>query len=397
MKPYILKREFLAGLTTSMAMIPESMAFAMLAALSPMIGLYSALIVGLVAAIIGRPALISGGAGAIVIVSAGLVADRGVEYLFAAVVVMGIIQLVLGLIKVAKLLKFVTKPIMNGFLNGLAIIIFTSQFVHFKSSDGGLLPKQYFIYAVGITLFTFLIFKLGPKIFKSVPAGLLAIGTITLCVFIPEKITGIHAAKTIGDVASISGGLPKFHVPMPPINLETLWIILPYAFVMAIVGLLESLLTMKVVDEELDEVHSSPGNPDTECIAQGSANLLCGFFGGMGGCGMIGQTIINLESRGKTRWSGIFMALCILMFVLFAAPIVEKIPVAALAAVMFAVAIKAFQWHSLKVNNSNWIDFLIMLIVTAVTLISHNLALAVFVGVFATWLYKRLGFRQSAH
>lgn len=362
--------EFLAGLTTSMAMVPESMAFAILAMVNPMFGLYTSFVVGLIAAIIGRPVLVSGGAGAIAIVSVGLVVLHGPEYLFAAVILMGLIQLLAGVIKAGKLISFVKEPVMIGFLNGLAIIIFTAQFVHFKGTN---------IYVMGaITAATITIMLISKRFIKSIPSPLIAIGIVVIVL----QVFSIQT-KTIGDIAQIHGGFPKFHIPLIPFNLKTLFIVLPYSLIMASVGLLESLLTKKVVDDACKQ----EGDSNLECIAQGAANTVSGFFSGIGGCGMIGQTIVNIESNGKTRWSGIFMAVSILMFILFGSSIIEKIPIASLAAVMFLVAIKAFQWKLIKdIKKISGYNIFISMVVMMTTLITHNLALAVLIGVGLTLL-----------
>ena len=376
------KTEILAGLTVAMTMIPESLSFAILAGFEPLVGLYGAFIMGFITSIFGgRPGLISGGAGATVIVLIALMKEFGIEYVFAAVALAGVIQIVVGLLKLGKFIRLVPQPVMFGFVNGLAIIIFMSQFEQFKTVVNGekvwMTGSPFFITAGLVALTIFLVLIL-PKITKAIPASLLAI----LIVFGIVIGFGIDT-KQVVDIASVSGGLPSFSIPSIDFSLETLKIIFPYALVMASVGLTEGLLTLNLVDE----ITSTKGNSNRECLAQGSANILNGFFGGMGGCPMIAQTLVNLSAGARARLAGIVASLTILAIILFGAPIIEKVPLAALTGVMIMVAIGTFEWTSLKTfNKMPKSDVIVMVIVTGITVFLHNLALAVLIGVIISAL-----------
>lgn len=376
------KTEILAGLTVAMTMIPESLSFAILAGFEPLVGLYGAFIMGFITSIFGgRPGLISGGAGATVIVLIALMKEFGIEYVFAAVALAGVIQIVVGLLKLGKFIRLVPQPVMFGFVNGLAIIIFMSQFEQFKTVVNGekvwMTGSPFFITAGLVALTIFLVLIL-PKITKAIPASLLAI----LIVFGIVIGFGIDT-KQVVDIASVSGGLPSFSIPSIDFSFETLKIIFPYALVMASVGLTEGLLTLNLVDE----ITSTKGNSNRECLAQGSANILNGFFGGMGGCPMIAQTLVNLSAGARARLAGIVASLTILAIILFGAPIIEKLPLAALTGVMIMVAIGTFEWASLKTfNRMPKSDVIVMVIVTVITVMLHNLALAVLIGVIISAL-----------
>ena len=376
------KTEILAGLTVAMTMIPESLSFAILAGFEPLVGLYGAFIMGFITSIFGgRPGLISGGAGATVIVLIALMKEFGIEYVFAAVALAGVIQIVVGLLKLGKFIRLVPQPVMFGFVNGLAIIIFMSQFEQFKTVINGekvwMTGSPFFITAGLVALTIFLVLIL-PKVTKAIPASLLAI----LIVFGIVIGFGIDT-KQVVDIASVSGGLPSFSIPSIDFSLETLKIIFPYALVMASVGLTEGLLTLNLVDE----ITSTKGNSNRECLAQGSANILNGFFGGMGGCPMIAQTLVNLSAGARARLAGIVASLTILAIILFGAPIIEKVPLAALTGVMIMVAIGTFEWASLKTfNKMPKSDVIVMVVVTAITVLLHNLALAVLIGVIISAL-----------
>lgn len=319
------RTEILAGITVAMTMIPESLSFAILAGFPPLVGLYGAFIMGLVTAILGgRPGLISGGAGATVIVLIALMKSDGLEFVFAAVALAGVLQILVGVFKLGKFIRLVPQPVMFGFVNGLAVIIFMSQLDQFKTVVNGqqiwLTGSPMYI-MLGLVALTIGIVVLTPKFTKTVPASLVAI----MVVFALVYFFGIET-KTVRDIASISGGFPPFHIPNIPINFETLQIIFPYALIMASVGLTEGLLTLNLVDE----ITETRGNGNRECIAQGSANILNGFFFGMGGCPMIAQTLVNLSAGSRARLSGIIAALTILVIILFGAPIIELLPMAAL-------------------------------------------------------------------
>ncbi len=376
------KTEILAGLTVAMTMIPESLSFAILAGLTPITGLYAAFLMGLVTAIMGgRPAMVSGGAGATVIVLIALAASHGVNYLFAAVILAGIIQITVGAFKLGKFVRLIPQPVMFGFLNGLAIIIFMAQLQQFKTTINGVdtwLTGTELYSMVGFTALTILIILLIPKFTKAIPASLLAI----LMVFIIVQLTGFETKKVI-DIASVSGEFPTFKIPEVPLNLETLMVILPYSLVMASVGLIESLLTLSMVDE----ITNTKGSSNKEAIAQGTGNMINGFFAGMGGCAMVAQTLVNVSAGARTKLSAIIGALTILFVILVAAPFIENIPMAALVGVMMMVAITTFKWSSLKmINKMPNSDIFVGILVTAITVILHNLALAVFAGVIVSAL-----------
>lgn len=392
------KNEILSGLTVALALVPEAVAFSIIANVSPLIGLYTAFIIGLITSILGgRPGMISGATGAIAVVVVALVATHGVEYLFAAVVLMGLIQVLIGVLRLGKLIRLVPHPVIFGFLNGLALVIFISQFEQFKTTnENGITEwisgRPLFI-MLGLVSLTMAIIHFLPKFTKAVPSSLVAILVISGMV-----IFGGIETKTVGDIASIGGGLPSFHLPTVPLNLDTFMIIFPYALIMALVGLIESLLTLSVIDEMTE----TRGRGNKECVAQGVANITTGFFGGMGGCAMIGQSIINVSSGGRFRLSGIVASTGLLMFVLFGSSLIEQVPMAALVGLMFMVAIGTFEWASLRIfRKVPLTDVLVMVIVALVTVFFHNLAVAVLIGVvisalaFAWENAKRIRARKS--
>jgi SulP family sulfate permease len=376
------KTEILAGLTVAMTMMPESLSFAILAGFPPLVGLYAAFIMGLVTAIFGgRPGLISGGAGATVVVLIALMKSNGIEYVFAAVALAGIIQIAVGLFKLAKLIRLVPQPVMYGFVNGLAVIIFMAQLQQFKTIVNGhetWLSGTPLLIMGGLVALTIAIVVLFPKISKAVPASLVAI----IVVFFLVLGFGIQT-KTVSDIASVSGGFPPFHIPAIPLNLHTLNIVFPYALIMAAVGLTEGLLTLNLVDE----MTVTKGNGNRECIAQGSANILNGFFFGMGGCPMIAQTLVNLSAGARARLSGIIASLTILVIILFGAPVIGRLPMAALTGVMIMVAVGTFEWISFRIfNKMPKQDVFVGILVAVVTILLHNLALAVLIGVIISAL-----------
>jgi len=369
-----VRTEILAGLTVAMTMIPESLSFAILAGFPPLVGLYAAVIMGLVTAIFGgRPGMVSGGAGATAIVLIALMQSHGIQYVFAAVALAGVLQMLVGLFKLGKFIRLVPQPVMYGFVNGLAIVIFMAQLTQFRDGGGAWLQGSSLLSMLGLVALTIAVVLIWPKITKAVPASLVAI----LIVFAVVLGFGIHT-KTVGDIAAVSGGLPQFHIPQIPLNLGTLQIIFPYALIMAGVGLVESLLTLNVADE----ITGTRGNGNRESMAQGGANLLNGFFGGMGGCAMIAQTFVNLSAGSRARLSGIIGAVTILLVVLVGAPVIEKLPMAALTGVMMMVAIGTFEWISLRIiNKMPKSDIITGVLVAAITVWLHNLALAVLIGV----------------
>ena len=376
------KTEILAGLTVAMTMMPESLSFAILAGFPPLTGLYAAFIMGLVTSIFGgRPGLISGGAGATVVVLIALMKSNGLEYVFAAVAVAGVIQILIGLFKLGKFIRLVPQSVMYGFVNGLAIIIFMAQIEQFKTVVDGkvtwLTGEPLYIMA-GLVVLTIGVVFLFPKITKAVPPSLVAI----IVVFMVVLGFGIHT-KTVSDIASVSGGFPPFHIPNIPLNFDTFKIIFPYALIMAGVGLTEGLLTLNLVDE----ITASRGNGNRECMAQGSANILNGFFFGMGGCPMIAQTLVNLSAGARARLSGIIASLTILLIILFGAPVIGRLPMAALTGVMIMVAIGTFEWISFRiVNKMPKQDVFVGILVAVITVWLHNLALAVLIGVIISAL-----------
>lgn len=376
------KTEILAGLTVAMTMMPESLSFAILAGFPPLTGLYAAFIMGLVTAILGgRPGLISGGAGATVIVLIALMKSHGIEYVFAAVILAGCFQAMVGLFKLGKFVRLVPQPVMFGFVNGLAIVIFMAQLEQFKVLSGNeitWMSGSALWIMLGLVLLTISIVLILPRFTKAVPASLVAIIVVFALVF----GFGIDT-KTVGDIASVKGGFPPFHLPDIDFNLEMLKIIFPYGLIMAGVGLTEGLLTLNLVDE----ITGTKGKGNKECIAQGAANVLNGLFTGMGGCPMIAQTLINLSAGARARLSGIIAALTILFIIMVGAPIIEKLPMAALTGVMIMVAVGTFEWMSFRViNKMPKQDIFVGILVAAITVWLHNLALAVLVGVIISAL-----------
>ncbi|WP_455203088.1 SulP family inorganic anion transporter [Kaarinaea lacus] len=376
------QNEILSGLTVALALVPEAVAFAFVAGVEPLVGLYAAFMVGLLAATFGgRPGMISGATGAMAVVMVALVADHGVEYLFAAVVLTGLLQISAGLLRLGKYIRMVPYPVMLGFVNGLAIVIFLAQLQHFQidTVDGGKqwMSGQALWILLGLIALTIAIIHFLPKLTTAFPASLAAIIVVSLLVIFLNIDT-----NTVGDLASIEGGLPSFHLPAVPLSWETLVIIFPYSAILAAVGLIESLLTLSLIDD----VTNTRGRGNRECIGQGIANTTTGFFGGMGGCAMIGQSMININSGGRQRLSGISAALFLLGFILFASDLIEKIPMAALVGVMFMVVLGTFEWSSLRIiGKVPRTDAFVLVLVSAVT-VATDLAIAVVVGVIVSAL-----------
>lgn len=368
------KTEILSGLTVAMALIPEAVAFAFIAGLSPLTGLYAAFMMGLVTSILGgRPGMISGATGAVAVVLVTLAKTHGVEYIFATVILAGLLQVAAGLLRLGKLMRLVPHPVIFGFVNGLAIIIFMSQLDQFKDLSGNWLSGSPLFILLGLVLVTMLIIWGLPKLTKAIPASLTAI----LFIFGLVTVLGIDT-KTVGDMASIQGGFPPFHIPKIAFTFETISIIFPYAAIMAGVGLIESLLTLNIIDE----ITETRGRGNKEAVAQGTANILSGLFSGMGGCAMIGQSLINISSGARARLSGIVASVMLLVFIMFGSSLIEKLPMAALTGLMIMVAIGTFEWASLRTfNRMPKSDIFVMVTVTLVTALLHNLALAVIVGV----------------
>jgi len=388
------KNDLLSGLTVALALVPEAVAFAFVAGVQPLVGLYAAFMVGLITACLGgRPGMISGATGALAVVMVALVADHGVEYLFATVVMMGVLQISAGVLKLGKFIRMVPYPVMLGFVNGLAIVIFLAQlgqfgvagepgWLHDTFMQGSILDVSWIEGSqlhvlLGLVVLTMAIIHFLPRFTRALPSSLVAILVVSGLVFGLDLET-----RVVGDVASIKGGLPSFHIPSVPFSFDTLIIIFPYALILASIGLIESLLTLRLVDE----ITETRGRGNKECVAQGIANTATGLFGGMGGCAMIGQSMINVNSGGRGRLSGITAALSLLLFILVGSSLIEKIPLAALIGVMFIVVIGTFEWSSFRViRKVPRSDALVLLLVSAVT-VATDLAIAVVVGVIVSAL-----------
>ena len=427
-KPVNYKTEILSGLTVALALVPEAIAFAMIAGFSPLTGLYAAFVMGFVTSILGgRPAMISGATGAVAVIFVGLITqlrseipgignEQIMQFVFATVILAGVLQILAGVLKLGKFIRLVPHPVMYGFVNGLAIIIFMAQFPNFTSiiegnlslteffsgtavSDSALLNSGFIELAtmVGLVIATMLIIWLFPKITKAVPSSLVAILVISAIVVL-FGIPTSAVADTLAPGETIKGSFPPLTIPAIEFNWQTLTLIFPYAAIVAGVGLIESLLTLNLIDE----VTESRGNSNRECIAQGTANIASGFLSGMGGCAMIGQSLINTSSGARTRLSGIFASIMLLVFIMFGSSVIEKLPMAALVGVMFMVAIGTFEWASLKTFRKMPIsDVLVMVIVTLITAITKNLAVAVLTGIIISALVfswenaKRIRARKS--
>ena len=373
------RNEILSGLTVALALIPEAIAFALIAGLSPLTGLYAAFVMGLVTSVLGgRPGMISGATGAVAVVIVSLAISHGVEYIFAAVVLAGILQVLFGLLRLGKFIRLVPQPVMFGFVNGLAIVIFLAQLDQFKVIDSATetlvwMKGSSLLLMLGLVLVTMVIIWGLPKLTKVVPASLTAILVMS------GIVIGFNLdTKTVGDIASISGGFPPFHIPSIPWTFESLTIIFPYALIIAGVGLIESLLTLNLIDE----ITQTRGRGNKECVAQGTANVLSGLFSGMGGCAMIGQSLINISAGARARLSGIVASVMLLVFIMFGASLIEQLPMAALTGLMIMVSIGTFEWASLKtVGKMPAHDVFVIVAVALITVLLHNLALAVLIGV----------------
>ncbi|MGM0478443.1 MAG: SulP family inorganic anion transporter [Bacteroidota bacterium] len=388
------KTEVLAGLTVALALVPEAVAFALLAGLPPLTGLYAAFVIGIVTAILGgRPGMISGATGAVAVVFLGLITalkemnpgitmDEIIQYVFATVILAGIIQMIAGFLKLGKLMRLVPQPVIFGFVNGLAIIIFSSQLGQFTTDstdpDAPWMSGSQLYLFLGLVLLAMLIIWGLPKLTKAVPAGLVAILAIFGIVYFFDIET-----STVGDIASVKGGFPPITVPTIPLTWETFMLILPYSAVVAGVGLIESLLTLNIIDE----ITQTRGRGNKEAVAQGTANVLSGFFSGFGGCAMLGQSLINISSGSRARLSAIVAAIMLLVFVMFGSSLIEQLPMAALTGLMIMVAVGTFEWASLRTfNKMPKSDIIVMVAVTVITVILHNLALAVLIGVIISAL-----------
>jgi SulP family sulfate permease len=381
-RPENIKNDLLSGLTVALALVPEAVAFAFVAGVEPLVGLYAAFLVGLITAVIGgRPGMISGATGALAVVMVALVAQHGVEYLFATVVLMGIFQILAGVFHLGKFIRMVPHPVMLGFVNGLALVIFLAQLKSFKVPDASGVeqwmtgnPLWIMLALVGLTMF---IIHFLPKLTKAIPSSLAAILIVSLLAI------GLDIdIRSVGDIASIAGGLPEFSIPSVPLTLETLYIITPYALILATIGLIESLLTLTLIDEMTE----TRGRPNKECVGQGIANTVTGMFGGMGGCAMIGQSMINIHSGGRGRLSGLSAAMFLLIFILFASSLIEMIPIAALTGVMFMVVLGTFEWASFRLIGRIPLPDTIIGISVAVITVFTDLAIAVITGIILSAL-----------
>jgi len=405
-RPSNVKNDILSGLTVSLALVPEAIAFAFVAGVDPKVGLYAAFMMGLITAVLGgRPGMISGATGAVAVIfaplvakiveqgrTAGLSADvilqQSLGYLFAAVILMGLIQVTFGILRLGKFIRLVPHPVMLGFVNGLAIIIFKAQFDQFKVG-GELLASGPLLVMVGLILLTMGISIYLPKVTKAIPATLAGIVVVSaLGALINHSNPGLvrtvldFVQDTDASITTIAAGLPVFRLPEFPFSLEAFNVILPYAVLAAAVGLIESLMTLTLVDE----LTETRGRGNKECIGQGVANIVNGFFGGMGGCAMIGQSMINIRGGGRGRLSGTTAALALLAFILFGASMIEQIPLAALVGVMFMVVIGTFEWSSLRLfGRIPLSDVLVIVIVSVVTVLA-DLAIAVLVGIVVSAL-----------
>ncbi len=379
------KTEILSGLTVALVLVPEAVAFAIIAGLSPLTGLYAGFVMCFITAVFGgRPGMISGATGAVAVVIVALVKTHGLEYIYATVILAGVLQATAGLFKLGKLIRLVPQPAMLGFVNGLAVVIFMSQIVQFKTVGltgtlEWLQGEDLFVF-LGLVVVSILIIWGLPKITKVIPSSLAAILVVFGLVF----FLGIDT-KTVGDAAngSIQGAFPPFHIPEIAWDLDTLFIVFPYALVVAGVGLIESLLTLNI----LDEITQTRGNSNREAIAQGTANILSGFFSGMGGCATVGQSLINVANGARARLSGIFASLMLLIFIMFGSSLIDNMPMAALTGIMIMIAVTTFEWASLRMfKRMPKSDMIVMILVTLITVFMHNLALAVLIGVVVSAL-----------
>tara|TARA_R110002072_G_scaffold302650_1_gene487076 strand:+ start:6161 stop:7735 length:1575 start_codon:yes stop_codon:yes gene_type:complete len=388
------KNEVLSGITVALALVPEAIAFAIIAGLSPLTGLYAAFSIGLITSILGgRPGMISGATGAIAVIYVGMIAvlretipgisiEQITEYVFATVILAGMIQIIIGLLRLGKFIRLVPHPVMFGFVNGLAIVIFMAQFDSFKI-DGEWISGSSMLLMLGLVALTMLIIWGLPKLTKAVPSSLVAIIVVSAITIFGGIETKTVVDTLVGEVKTLSGGFPPFHPPSISLTWANFILIFPYALIVAGVGLIESLLTLNLIDE----ITQTRGRSNKECVAQGTANIVTGFFSGMGGCAMIGQSLINISSGARARLSGIVASVGLLSFIMWGAPVIEQLPMAALVGVMFMVAIGTFEWASLKVfGKMPMTDVLVMVVVTLITVFLHNLALAVLIGVIISAL-----------
>ncbi|WP_412984181.1 SulP family inorganic anion transporter [Pontimicrobium sp. IMCC45349] len=394
------KNDILSGLTVALALVPEAVAFAFVAGVDPLVGLYAAFMIGLITSIFGgRPGMISGATGALAVVMVALVAkgnamgapgeELGLYYLFATVILMGIIQMLAGVFKLGKFVRLIPHPVMMGFVNGLAIVIFLSQLGMFmKPVEGDMVWMQgaELWTMLGLVALTMGIMFGLPKLTKKLPEALIAILAVSaIVIFGGLDVATVGSFIREGGGEGLKGGLPTFQTDIfskVPFNMDTLKFIGPYALILAAIGLIESLMTLNLIDD----LTETRGNTNRECMAQGGANIITGLFGGMGGCAMIGQSIINIKGGGRGRLSGIVAAVMLLVFILFASPLIEKVPIAALVGVMFMVVIGTFAWSSFRIMNKIPLSDVIVLILVSGLTVFFDLAIAVIAGVIVSAL-----------
>lgn len=394
------KNDILSGLTVALALVPEAVAFAFVAGVDPLVGLYAAFMVGLITSIFGgRPGMISGATGALAVVMVSLVAtgnemgaegeNLGLYYLFATVILMGIIQMAVGLLRLGKFVRLIPHPVMMGFVNGLAIVIFLSQVGMFKEVVDGesqWIQGTSLYIMLGLVALTMGIMHFLPLVNKKLPEALLAIGVVSAIVILGNlEVATVGSFIRDGGGEGLKGGLPQFQFAIfskVPFSWETLAFIGPYALILAAIGLIESLMTLNLIDE----LTETRGDSNRECMAQGGANIITALFGGMGGCAMIGQSIINIKAGGRTRLSGIVAAVTLLFFILFASSLIEQVPIAALVGVMFMVVIGTFAWSSFRILNKIPVSDALVLITVSVLTVIFDLAIAVIAGIIISAL-----------
>ncbi len=394
------KNDILSGITVALALVPEAVAFAFVAGVDPLVGLYAAFMIGLITSIFGgRPGMISGATGALAVVMVSLVAEGnafgaegenlGLYYLFATVILMGVIQMLAGVLKLGKFVRLIPHPVMMGFVNGLAIVIFLSQLNLFKTFENGQLgwmQGSELFTMIGLVVLTMGIMFLLPKLTKKLPEALIAILVVwAIVVFGKLDVATVGSFIREGGGEGLKGGLPQFQFDIfskVPFNWTTFKFIFPYALILAAIGLIESLMTLNLIDE----LTETRGDTNRECLAQGGANIVTGFFGGMGGCAMIGQSLINIKGGGRGRLSGIVAALALLGFILFASGLIEQVPIAALVGVMFMVVIGTFAWSSFRILNKIPVSDMVVLVVVSGLTVIFDLAIAVIAGVIISTL-----------
>ena len=394
------KNDILSGLTVALALVPEAVAFAFVAGVDPLVGLYAAFMIGLITSIFGdRPGMISGATGALAVVMVSLVAEGnamgeagenlGLYYLFATVILMGIIQMLAGVFKLGKFVRLIPHPVMMGFVNGLAIVIFLSQLGMFKEVIGGekvWMQGTQLWTMVGLVVLTMAIMFGLPKLTKKLPEALIAILVVSaIAIFGNLDVATVGSFISDGGGEGLKGGLPTFQMDIfnkVPFTWESIKFIFPYALILAAIGLIESLMTLNLIDD----LTETRGNSNKECLAQGGANIITGFFGGMGGCAMIGQSLINIKGGGRGRLSGIVAALALLAFILFASGLIEQVPIAALVGVMFMVVIGTFAWSSFRILNKIPLSDVIVLVAVSALTVIYDLAIAVIAGVIMSAL-----------